>query len=194
MPRLPRVILPGGIFHVTLRGNNRQQIFQDGADYRRYLVELGQGLQEYSCDLLAYALMPNHVHLVLKDHQALLSRLMQVFNAGFTRYFNKRHTRVGHLYQGRFHATLVDRDAYLLEVTRYVHLNPVRAGLVGRPEEYPWSSYRVYIGAERATEQPFLKPTFVWSLISANATEQPLRYRGFVETASVSDTFSLKSV
>lgn len=134
MPRAPRRRVPEGIYHVTVRGNNREAIFADDADYQRYLQEILRCHHEHGCTLLAYALMSNHVHLVLQDHHISLSRYMQVLNARYTRYFNVRHARVGHLYQGRFFSRFVDRDAYLLEVTRYVHLNPVRAGLVERPE------------------------------------------------------------
>ena len=179
MPRLPRLKVVDGIHHITLRGNDRQRIFRDDADRQWYLTELETCNREWSCDLIAYTLMPNHVHLVLQDHRAQLSRLMQILNARYTRYFNHRHQRVGHLYQGRFHAKLVDRDEYLLEVTRYVHLNPVRGGLVKRPEEYRWSSYPIYAGL-KVSGVPRVHPELVWSLMGGDALEQTLRYRDFV--------------
>lgn len=154
------------------------------ADYQQYLVELSKGLREFRCVLLAYALMPNHVHLVLRDPEEHLSQFMHAMNTRYTRYFNHRYGRVGHLYQGRFHARLVDRDAYLLEVTRYVHLNPVRARMVSRPEDYPWSSYRHYVRAERLMLE-LVEPTFVWSLMSQDYSQQSSRYREFVEAMSL---------
>ena len=179
MPRFPRLKVVDGIHHVTLRGNDRQPIFLDDMDYRRYLEELDQCGRDWSCNLIAYALMPNHVHLVMQDRQAQLSKLMQILNARYTRYFNRRYQRVGHLYQGRFHAKLVARDEYLLEVTRYVHLNPVRAGLVKRPEEYPWSSYRLYTSIQEHGI-PAVCSDLVLSLMGGDPIEQALRYRDFV--------------
>lgn len=181
MPRPPRLIAPGMMHHVTVRGNDRQATFLTDLDYRRYLRELARCCEEYTCELVAYALMPNHIHLVLQDQAGLLSKMMQVLNACSTRDFNYHHHRIGHLYQGRFHARRVDRDAYLLEVTRYVHLNPVRAQLVERPEDYPWSSYRVYVGLQRRDQTPKVSASLVWSLMSPNESEQPARYRRFVE-------------
>ena len=180
MPRALRVLVSGGIYHVTVRGNNRQPIFTDTVDYQRYLAEARRCFSEYPSSILAYALMPNHVHLVLQDHRGLLSRSMQVLNARYTRSFNQRHQRVGHLYQGRFYARLVDQDSYLLEVTRYVHLNPVRAQLVDQPERYPWSSYRSYVGLEKLT-QGFVQPQFIWELMGGDGIRSQVRYRQFVE-------------
>ncbi len=180
MPRPLRLQVPGGIFHITLRGNNRRRIFDDATDHHRYLQERQQGFREHACSLLAYALMSNHVHLLLQDHQGTLSRLMQVLNARYTRYFNRRHQCIGHLYQGRFFSRLVDRDEYLLEVSRYVHLNPVRAGMVRRPEEYSWSSYRAYVGLA-SRQATLVEPQLVWSLMSQDSAEQPSLYRAFVD-------------
>lgn len=180
MPRALRLRIPEGVYHVTVRGNNREAIFADDADYQRYLQEVRRCHDEHGCHLLAYALMTNHVHLVLRDHEASLSRYMQVLNARYTRYFNRRYARVGHLYQGRFFARLVDRDAYLLEVTRYVHLNPVRAGLVERPAQYRWSSYRHYAGVEEMSRS-MIDAALVCSMLGGEGREPHLRYRRFVE-------------
>jgi len=181
MSRLPRWLVPGGIHHVTVRGNDRQAIFKDDADRKAYIRELSDGCEAWRCDLVAYALMTNHVHLVLQDHRSQLSRLMQILNARYTRYFNRRHQRVGHLYQGRFHSRHIDRDEYLLEVTRYVHLNPVRAGITKNPEDHPWSSYRVYAGLEEpGTHNVY--PDAVWLLMSHDPARQPALCRQFVLT------------
>ena len=182
MPRPTRWRVPGGIFHVTVRGNNRQQIFLDEADHQRYLTELSDAFHEFGCDLLAYALMPNHVHLVIRDQQGQLSRCMQILNARYTRYFNRRYQRIGHLYQGRFYARLVDRNEYLLQVTRYVHLNPVRARLAARPADYTWSSYRAYVGFPQGHVGCPADPQMVWSLMGGGNSRQPAAcYREFVE-------------
>ena len=166
-----------------MRGNNRQHIFHQRADYQRYLEELSQCMTEYQCTVLAYALMPNHVHLVVQDHEASLSRCMQVLNARSTRYMNRQYSRVGHLYQGRFHQRLVDRDAYLLHVTRYVHLNPVRAGLADKPSAFLWSSYRCYIGLASAGP-PVANPALVLGLLQGGQRRPAARYRAFVESMS----------
>ena len=180
MPRPLRPSIPGAYYHVTIRGNRRQRIFQDAVDYRAYLAELAKACQEFSCRLLVYALMPNHVHLVLYDRPGTLSRFMQVLNARYTRHYNQRHNVIGHLYQGRFYAKVITQDAYLLQVSRYVHLNPVRARLVARPEEYLWSSYRAYVASE-PTALP-LERQLIWNLMGeALAQQQPVFYRHFVE-------------
>lgn len=182
MPRPLRQLVPGGIHHVTVRGNRRQLVFYDDHDRRRYLGELRRAVREHDMSVLAYALMPNHVHLVVQDHERLLSRFMQLLNARYTRYMNKRHHLTGHLYQGRFHARWVDRDSYLLEVTRYVHLNPVRAHLADRAETYPWSSYRVYVGMEpEHPDAAGANPQLVWSMLEPDTTRQPTVYRTFVD-------------
>lgn len=181
MPRPLRAVFPGAVHHVTLRGNDRQTLFLDETDYQRYLAELIRCNQEHGGRLLAYALMPNHVHLVFRDDAGTLSKYMQVLSVRYTRWFNERHRRLGHLYQGRFYAKLVNRDEYLLQVSRYVHLNPVRAHLVERPEDYWWSSYRAYIGVVRH-DPSLLDPQLVWEMLTGNAEERPSAYRQFVDT------------
>jgi len=181
MPRPLRHWLPGGIYHLTARGNNRQQIFFDTADYRQYLLELHQCREKHPYRLLAFALMPNHVHLVVEAvPEGSLSEAMQWLGASYTRYFNGRHLRVGHLYQGRFYSNLVDRDTYLLEVTRYVHLNAFRAHLVQRPLDYPWSSYRIYAGLER-DPWGMVDRERVLSFFGASPFEREKEYRLFVD-------------
>lgn len=135
--------------------------------------------------MLVYALMPNHVHLLIEDPEARLSRFMQILNARYTRYFNFRHQRVGHLYQGRFHARLVDRDAYLLEVSRYIHLNPVRAGLVERPESYSWSSYHHYIAPSVELQPRLVETELVLSLFSGGTSTRFASYQAFVEAMTL---------
>ena len=153
MSRPLRIEFPGAIYHVTSRGDRREAIFEDDVDRQALLEVLAQGAGRFDAQVLAYCLMGNHYHFVLHTRAANLSRLMRHVNGGvYTQSFNRRHGKVGHLFQGRFKAILVDREAYLLEVCRYVELNPVRAAMVAEPGEWAWSSYRAHVG-EVATPQ-----------------------------------------
>ena len=143
MARNPRFNIAGIPQHVVQRGNNRQPCFLDERDYRRYLDHLGNACGRSGCSVHAYVLMPNHVHLLVSaDEAGGQSRMMQSLGRRYVRYFNDRHGRSGTLWEGRFKASLVDSDAYLLTCMRYIELNPVRAGLCSCPGDYPWSSYR----------------------------------------------------
>ena len=146
MSRPLRIEFPGAIYHVTSRGDRREPIFEDDTDRAALLGVVEEGMGRYDAQALAYCLMGNHYHFVLHKRQANLSRLMRHLNGVYTQTFNRRHGKVGHLFQGRFKAILVDRDAYLLEVCRYVELNPVRARMVIGPGDWPWSSYRAHVG------------------------------------------------
>lgn len=133
MARTPRLHVPQGLYHVIARGNDRQVLFRDGADYREYLARLGAGLRRHGIRCHAYCLMPNHVHFLLEPGATPVSRLMQGVQGAFAQYLNRRYRRVGHRFQGRFRAILCEKDSYLLELVRYLHLNPVRAGLTRMP-------------------------------------------------------------
>jgi putative transposase len=146
MARPLRIEFPGAIYHVTSRGDRREPIFVDDVDRESLLAVLAAGMARFDAQVLAYCLMGNHYHFVLHTRQANLSALMRHVNGVYTQAFNRRHAKVGHLLQGRFKAILVDRDAYLLEVCRYVELNPVRAGMVDEPAQWHWSSYRAHVG------------------------------------------------
>jgi REP element-mobilizing transposase RayT len=146
MARPLRIEFPGAVYHVTSRGDRREEIFVDDEDRDALLQVLAQAVSRFDAQALAYCLMGNHYHFVLHTRQANLSLLMRHINGVYTQAYNRRHRKVGHLFQGRFKAILVDRDAYLLEVCRYVDLNPVRARLVRRPDAWPWSSYRAHVG------------------------------------------------
>jgi REP element-mobilizing transposase RayT len=154
MARPLRIEFPNAIYHVTSRGDRREDIFVDDNDRLALLRVLAQGMDRFNAQVLAYCLMGNHYHFVLHTSEANLSRLMRHVNGVYTQAFNRRHGKVGHLFQGRFKAILVDRDAYLLEVCRYVELNPVRAGMVTSVAEWPWSSYRAHAG--QADTPPWL--------------------------------------
>jgi REP element-mobilizing transposase RayT len=146
MARPLRLEFEGALYHVTSRGDRREPIFEDDTDRRRLLEIVEQGMKRFDAAVFAYCLMGNHYHFVLHTHQPNLSRLMRHINGVYTQAYNRRHRKVGHLFQGRFKAVLVDKDAYLLEVCRYVDLNPVRAGMVRRPQDWTWSSYRAHTG------------------------------------------------
>ncbi len=152
MARPLRIEFPGAVYHVTARGDRREPIFVDDQDRDALLNIVGQALARFDAEILAYCLMGNHYHFVLHTRQANLSLLMRQINGVYTQAFNRRHDKVGHLFQGRFKAILVDRDAYLLEVCRYVELNPVAARIVKKPQAWPWSSYRAHVGQETAPD------------------------------------------
>jgi putative transposase len=146
MSRPLRIEFPGAVYHVTSRGDRREPIYRDEVDRQMQLDVLAQAMDRFDAQVLAYCLMGNHYHLVLHTRQGNLSRLMRHFNGVYTQAYNRRHGLVGHLFQGRFKAILVDRDAYLLALCRYVERNPVAAGLVASVGDWDWSSYRAHVG------------------------------------------------
>jgi REP element-mobilizing transposase RayT len=146
MARPLRIEFPGAVYHVTSRGDRREPIYRDEVDRRLHLDVLAAAMDRFDAQLLAYCLMGNHFHLVLHTRQPNLSRLMRHANGVYTQLFNRRHSLVGHLFQGRFKAILVDRDAYLLALCRYVERNPVAAGLVADAAQWAWSSCRAHVG------------------------------------------------
>ena len=146
MPRPLRIEYPGALYHVTARGVQQAAIFIDDQDRVALLANLARALRACDAKAFAFCLMDNHYHFVLQTCQANLSDLMHRVNSVYSSAFNRRHARRGHLFEGRFKALHIDRDAYLLEVCRYVELNPVRAGMVGEPGQWRWSSYRSNTG------------------------------------------------
>jgi len=142
MARKPRIEFPGALLHVIVRGNNRQEIFHDDADRRSYLERLGLYVAEGGATVYSFCLMPNHVHLLMEMGERSLAQVLQRLLTWHARHHSVKYKRVGHLFQGRYRAILCDKDAYLVELVRYIHLNPVRAGLVTHPGEYRWSRHR----------------------------------------------------
>jgi len=148
MARKPRIHIPGGWYHVMLRGNGGQDIFLSPEDRYRMFFLIQEGVERFGHRVHAFCLMGNHIHLAIQVSDIPLSKIMQNLSFRYTRWFNSNHRRVGHLFQGRYKALLVDKDNYMLELVRYVHLNPVRAGLVATPVDYEWSGHRAYLGQE----------------------------------------------
>lgn len=178
MARKPRVHYPAALYHVIMRGNARQDIFFDDADRYRFYLLLQEGIERYGHRIHAFCLMTNHIHLAIQVGEVSLSRIMQNLTFRYTRWINWRQKRSGHLFQGRFKAVLVDADSYLLELTRYIHLNPVRAKMVQTPEEYPWSGHRAYLGIETI---PWLTTDWVLSQFARKSEKARIEYREFVE-------------
>ena len=146
MTRPLRLEFEGALYHITSRGDRREDIFETDADRSGFLRRLGQVCDSYNWACHAYCLMGNHYHLMVETPEANLSKGMRQLNGVYTQDFNRRHGRCGHVFQGRFKSILVDKQTYLLELSRYIVLNPVRAGMVKNPEDWQWSSYRSMIG------------------------------------------------
>jgi len=149
MARPLRIEFPGALYHVISRGNERRAIVRDDADRRKRLDWLRRTVETYGWRLHAFVLMSNHDHLFVETPEANLSAGMQLYNGSYTGYFNCRHRRAGHLFQGRFKGHLIEEEGYFLEVSRYIHLNPVRARVVARPEDWPWGSCPGYVRGAR---------------------------------------------
>ena len=149
MPRQARVKGEFSIYHIIQRGNERKSLFLSDNDRLRFIETLERMKKKYNFLLYAYCLMDNHVHLLIDDNGNDISRLVKSINISYAYYFNRTYKRCGHLFQDRFRSELVDNDGYLLEVSRYIHNNPVAAGVVKEPSEYSWSSYNIYTGMAR---------------------------------------------
>jgi putative transposase len=150
MGRPLRIIYPGAHYHVTARGNEKKDIFKSRRDREQFLSYLESSVTRYGAVIHAYCLMTNHYHLLVETPNGNLPEIMRHINGAYTNYYNTKRKRAGHLFQGRYRAILIEADEYLLELSRYIHLNPVRAGVTAKPEEHPWSSYTDYIGARPA--------------------------------------------
>jgi len=173
MGRAWRIEYEGGLYHVLSRGNERNDIFRDDRDRVTFLDALGEMADQYHVDIFAFTLMTNHYHILLRTNHANLSRCMQWLALAYTRRFNNRHCRSGHLFQGRFKSIIVENDAYLLRLSCYIHRNPLRAGMVTRLGEYRWSSYKAYAYGSEAPEWLLTKPI----LSQLEARDQHKAYR-----------------
>ena len=152
MARPLRLEFEGALYHVTSRGDRREDIYEDDTDRADFLAVLGEVCSQHNWTCHAYCLMSNHYHLLVETPDGNLSRGMRQLNGVYTQHFNRRHGYVGHLFQGRYKAILVDKNEYLLELARYIVLNPVRAGMVRSARDWRWSSYRATAGQAKAPE------------------------------------------
>ena len=172
MTRPLRIQYPGAFYHVFSRGNERKDIFFTDDDRELFLAALDECSRRFGVMLHSYCLMDNHIHLLLETKNSNLSNFMKYLLGVYTLRFNRLHKRVGHLFQGRYKAYLVEKDAYLLELSRYIHLNPVKAGISQLPESYPWSSMKYFL----AKDAPFyLDRSFILSPF-----DSPQSYHRFV--------------
>ena len=178
MPRLPRIHAPGAFYHVTLRGNHQQPVFFRDSD--RDLLDriVAESLERVTARLHAYCWMTNHLHLLVQVSDAPLGRLMLRIASTYARKVQSRLETSGHLFERRYHASLVDADSHLLAVVRYIHLNPVVAALAKDPAEYPWSSHRTYLGQQ---DQRWVSTDFVMRLIGAQPDTALYRYKQLID-------------
>jgi REP element-mobilizing transposase RayT len=177
MGRAWRIEFEGALYHVLSRGNERREIFYNDGDRILFLDTLGEMAERLEIDVYAYVLMTNHYHILMRTHRANLSKAMHWFGVSYTNRFNAIHGRSGHLFQGRFKSMVVENDAYLIAVSHYIHRNPLRAGLVKRLGDYPWSSYLAYA---------YGKPKPEWLKTERLLSQMPHakdRYRTYRESA-----------
>jgi putative transposase len=146
MPRTARITFPGAIYHVYARGNEKRAIFRDDTDRLKFISILSDVKKSIDFEIYAYVLMPNHYHILMCDPEENLAKIMKLINTAYAVFFNWRHKRVGHLFQGRFKSIIVGDDEYFLELTRYIHLNPVTKDPAKKPDIYKWSSFHQYSG------------------------------------------------
>jgi putative transposase len=178
MARPLRITFPGAFYHITSRGNERKKVFKSKRDREKFLEYLESATQRYDAVIHVYCLLDNHYHLLLETPSGNLSQIMRHINGAYTTYCNVKRKRSGHLFQGRYKAILVDADEYAKELSRYIHLNPVRAEMVATPEEYDWSSYQYYIGRKKPPE--WLTREFILGYFNKKVSTAQKGYHGFV--------------
>ncbi len=177
MVRQLRIEYPGALYHVTSRGNDKKDIFRSIKDREKFLSYLSSASERHGALFHVYCLMSNHFHLMLETPLGNLSRIMKHINGSYTTYFNVKHKRAGHLLQGRYKAILVQADTYAAELSRYIHLNPVRAKMVPSPEEYQWSSCRRYL---EGTEPSWLSTSLVLGYFGTEVEDRRRNYRDYL--------------
>ena len=159
MPRMARKISNTRIYHIILRGNDKQDIFFDKQDYVKFINEVVKAKEKYQYDLYAYCLMTNHVHLVIYDKENKISKIMQSISIAYSSYFSKKYEKVGHLFQNRFLSKSIENKKYLLEVVRYIHQNPTKAK-IANTDKYKWSSYQEYIYTDKIINSKLILSMF----------------------------------
>ena len=184
MSRPLRIEYCGAVYHVTSRGNGREDIFRDDEDRPNWLKLFGEACERYNWLCYSYCLMTNHYHVVIETKEANLSKGMRHLNGVYTQQFNRRHNRVGHVFQGRYKSILVDKDSYLLELCRYVVLNPIRACMVKNAIEWPWSSHPAICG--NAKQEQWLAVDQILSFFSTSRKKARLAYQHFISAGDKS--------
>jgi len=179
MARPLRIQYPGAYYHITSRGNERKDIYKSQRDREKFLDYLQSATQRYGAVIHCYCLMSNHYHLLMETPEGNLSQVMQHNNGSYTTYYNVKRKRSGHLFQGRYHAVLVEANTYALELSRYIHLNPVRAGIAKLPEEHPWSSHSYYINGQATPE--WLHTETILAYLSSKESQSRRSYQSFVQ-------------
>lgn len=178
MGRYPRIEYPGAFYHVYSRGNQKQSIFLSDEDRHFFIKCLRDAFEKFGCVFLGYCLMPNHYHMFLKTPSGHLSKIMHMINRAYATYFNTKYGGTGHIFQGRYKSILVEADIYAQELSSYIHLNPVKAGITGLPEQFPWSNYREYIGLR--IPEPWMDTGFVLDLFASDRAQARRRYADYV--------------
>ena len=179
MPRRLRIHVPGGFYHVTLRGNHQQAVFVAAEDRLLLNKIVSRAIAGFDARLHAYCWMSNHLHFLIQVGAVPLSSPMRQIASEFARAMQIKLATTGHFFERRYHATLVDADSYLLELLRYIHLNPVRAGIVQDPSHFPWSSHHAYIGARI---EAWLTTDFLLQMLAENRERAVAAYKGFVSS------------
>ena len=178
MARPLRIAFPGAFYHVTARGNERKAVFKSIRDRQKFLQYLETATERYNAVIHAYCLMDNHYHLLLETPSGNLPQIMHHINGAYTTYFNVKRARAGHLFQGRYKAIVVEMDEYAKELSRYIHLNPVRAKLAETPDKYEWSGYNFYIGVKSAPN--WLHRDFILGYFGDKVSVAQQGYKEFV--------------
>jgi len=187
MARALRIEFEGAFYHVTSRGNERKKIFFTMRDYKKFKEYLSLAREKFHFVLHCYALMSNHYHLLIETPESNLQRIMHYLNSSYTIYTNIKRNRSGHLFQGRYKSIIVNKDSYLLELSKYIHLNPVRAKMVERPEDYPHSSYRSY---SCGVIDEIVSTGDILKAFGSTAAEAQAIYKSFVEAGIKEDVGS----
>lgn len=183
MARPLRIEYAGAFYHVINRGNAGENLFKSKSDREKFLEYIGKAVDRFAIKIYTYCLMSNHYHVLVETPQPNLSKAIQWINVSYATYFNRKRQRRGHLFQGRFKAILVDADEYLMQLSRYIHLNPVRAKMVESPSEYRWSSYPAFIGKVKAPD--WLETEWLLSQFGKKKIEAINNYKDFVEEPDI---------
>ena len=179
MTRPLRLEFPGALYHVTARGNRSSIIFRDDTDRRVWMQNVALACERHGCVIHSFCQMGNHYHVMIETRFANLARAIRHLNGAYSQYFNRRHNIVGHMFQGRYKAILVQKESYLLELSRYIVLNPLRANLVRSPENWPWSSYRYFVSKKNPL--PWLERTWLLSQFGTTDAQAIPAFQAFIQ-------------